>query len=196
MRDESLNISFTNDDTPVQGCLLLSDPFLVDDYFQRSVIFLCNVDEEGAFGFVLNNYIDSSKDYFNELFPKYSGVVSLGGPVDNTSLFYLHTLGNLIDDALPIFGNLYLGGNFEQLCQLLNEDEEKAKSVRFFVGYSGWSHNQLTEELELNTWKVVKNYPLSKLFNKFNDDIWKEIMREQGLNYTIYSNSPVDPSNN
>ena len=40
-----------------KGRVLISDPFLNDDYFCKSVILLCETNDEGAFGLVLNHYI-------------------------------------------------------------------------------------------------------------------------------------------
>lgn len=196
MNDDQLNIAFTNNLPPRQGSVLISDPFLIDDYFQRSVIFLCHLDEEGAFGFVLNNYVEAKDAYFSELFPKFKGKLSIGGPVEKDNLFYLHKLGNLIEDAIPLENGLYIGGDFNQLTQLINSSEEMASKVRFFVGYCGWSNEQLAEEFDQNTWKVIENYSVEDLFSDFNPDIWKEIMRKQGVNFSILSNSPIDPSNN
>jgi putative transcriptional regulator len=42
---------------PAKGQVLLAEPFLNDPYFKRTVIFLCEHNQEGSFGFVLNNYI-------------------------------------------------------------------------------------------------------------------------------------------
>jgi putative transcriptional regulator len=44
---------------PVPGLLLISDPFLKDPNFMRTVILLCEHQEEGSFGFVLNRLMIS-----------------------------------------------------------------------------------------------------------------------------------------
>ena len=49
-------------DSPAAGILLIADPFLKDPNFKRSVIFLCEHQSEGSFGFLLNKtYEYSSK---------------------------------------------------------------------------------------------------------------------------------------
>ena len=43
---------------PGGGILLIADPFLKDPNFLRTVVFLCEHNEEGSFGFVLNKKYD------------------------------------------------------------------------------------------------------------------------------------------
>ncbi|MDQ3393034.1 MAG: YqgE/AlgH family protein, partial [Bacteroidota bacterium] len=39
---------------PQKGRLLISEPFLPDPNFERTVILLCEHNDQGSFGFVLN----------------------------------------------------------------------------------------------------------------------------------------------
>ena len=97
-----LDISFKNKLTPQKGRVLLADPFLADEYFQRSVVYLCEHSKAGSFGFVLNNYVDISINELNPNFPSLKVKLSLGGPVETESLYFLHTLGHELNESLEL----------------------------------------------------------------------------------------------
>ena len=96
-----LDFSFTNSILPGSGKILLSDPFLDEDYFTRSVVLICNHNEEGTFGLVLNNYLEFDLHKVDESFPDVNAKISLGGPVENDSLFYIHEFGD-VEDSFEI----------------------------------------------------------------------------------------------
>ena len=50
-----------NDVLPIQGSILIAEPFLQDAYFQRSVVLLIEHTEHGSMGFVLNKKTKSKK---------------------------------------------------------------------------------------------------------------------------------------
>ena len=196
MDKDVMDLSFTNEHPPVNGCLLLSEPFLEDSYFQRSIVLICNNDEKGAFGFVLNKYLPLRIGDLNDAFADHKGKIALGGPVDNESLYFIHQLSEHISGGLHIAEDLYYGGHFDELSNYIRLNPEALGKVRFFIGYSGWASNQLEEELSENTWKVVPTYSISEMMSNFDDDVWKVVMKKQGKKYSILSNSPIDPSNN
>jgi len=110
----------TNSMKPVRGTILISEPLLADNYFKRAVVLLAEHNEDGSFGIIMNKPIDNK---FNEIvsdFPDYKGQLFLGGPVSNSSLFFIHTLGDLIDNSLKIMEGLYWGGDIESVRELLN----------------------------------------------------------------------------
>jgi putative transcriptional regulator len=191
-----IDFEFSNSNKPETGTVLISEPFLSDDYFSRSVIYLCEHNQDGSFGFVLNKYLE--KD-LNELIPNIGAnriKVSIGGPVDNSNLFYLHTLGDRIPDSIQIHKNVSVGGKFEQLKDLLKEDPEAAEHVRFFIGYAGWSPGQLDEEIAENSWIVLKNVPIDYLFDTRNTKLWTSIMEKLGGKFKLMSKFPINPSDN
>lgn len=191
-----IDFEFSNSNKPETGTVLISEPFLSDDYFSRSVIYLCEHNQDGSFGFVLNKYLER---YLNELIPNIGAnriKVSIGGPVDNSNLFYLHTLGDRIPDSIQIHKNVSVGGKFEQLKDLLKEDSEAAEHVRFFIGYAGWSPGQLDEDIVENSWIVLKNVPIDYLFDTRNTKLWTSIMEKLGGKFKLMSKFPINPSDN
>lgn len=178
-----------------KGKVLLAEPFLDDPYFKRTVILLCEHNEEGSFGFVLNNYIDVDLDQIIEALPDFETKISIGGPVKNSNLYYIHTLGDVIPDSIEIIDGIYMGGDFDKLRDKLAHGLIDKNQIRFFVGYAGWSANQLEEELKLKSW-FVKDINSGVLMNTGIDDLWKTIMRSMGKKGQIIANFPDDPTQN
>jgi putative transcriptional regulator len=67
--------------------------------------------------------------------------------------------------------------------------------VRFFVGYSGWSPEQLENEIKTNSW-FVTSVPKEVVMNSEVNDLWKLIMKSMGRKGQMLANMPEDPSLN
>src|SRR6185436_15532070 len=133
---------------PASGILLISDPFLKDPNFMRTVVFLCEHQEQGSFGFVLNKNYEHSLD---ELVPDLAGLnlpVHYGGPVQMDTLHFLHQYPDKIPGGFEVIDGVYWGGEFETAVELLRNKEIDPNKIRFYIGYSGWSEGQLSDELK------------------------------------------------
>lgn len=180
---------------PNRGKVLIAEPFLDDPYFKRMVILLCEHNEEGSFGFVLNNYIDVGLDKIIDDMPPFDTHVSIGGPVKNSNLYYLHTLGESIEDSIEVMDGVYMGGNFEILKEKLRKGLIKKNEVRFFVGYSGWSADQLEQEMQSKSWYVT-SLGQDLIMNTEIRDLWRKVIRMMGKPFEHLANLPEDPSLN
>ena len=180
---------------PRKGQVLLSEPFLNDPYFRRTVIFLCEHNDEGSFGFVLNNYIDVELDQIMENMPQFEGRISIGGPVKNSNLYYIHTLGPEIEESVEVIPGIYMGGNFESLRDRLINGKISKSQIRFFVGYSGWSPRQLEDEMSHKSW-FVADISKDLVMNTEDKDLWRTIMKGLGGQGKFIANLPEDPSLN
>lgn len=187
------NINFELEETG-KGKVLISEPFLPDPNFSRTVILLTEHNDDGTVGFVLNR---SSTYQIHDLvddFPSFDANVYVGGPVGLNQLFFIHTLGNKISDSQEILDGLYWGGNFEHLKLLIEANEISPDQIRFFAGYSGWSVGQLQDEIEEKSWIVA---PTNKdLVMMQSEEYWQEIMKSLGKKFQIMSNFPEDPTLN
>lgn len=177
------------------GVTLISEPFLADPNFSRTVILLAehNV-EDGSIGFVMNRKSDLTLEDIVDDFPPFDGELFLGGPVGHNQLFFLHTQGELIHNTKEIIPGLYWGGDFDQVCSLIEAGILNSKNIRFFIGYSGWATGQLEEEIKERAW-IVSRAP-SELLMIDNEEYWKEIMVSLGKEFKIMANFPQDPSLN
>jgi putative transcriptional regulator len=190
-----LNITPDPGIQPKKGQLLLSEPFLNDPYFKRTVIFLCEHNDEGSFGFVLNNYIDVELDQIMENMPKFDGRISIGGPVKNSNLYYIHTLGAEIEESVEVIPGIFMGGNFDALKDMLMQGKIGSSQIRFFVGYSGWSPRQLETEMSHKSW-FVANVGKDLVMDTEDKDLWRTIMKRLGVQGKFIANLPEDPSLN
>ncbi|MBI9054514.1 MAG: YqgE/AlgH family protein [Bacteroidales bacterium] len=193
-----LDFDFLNIDhenlVPSQGRILISEPLLSDSYFKRSVVLITEHSEEGAVGFVLNKSIDIPLNEILADFPSFKAKVYVGGPVAKDTVHFLHTLGELVPNSVHVTDNIYWGGDFDCLKELINEGIVKSTQVRFFLGYSGWSPQQLEEEIQNNAWLVTEVD--SKKIMSADKNIWKKTLNELGRKYKVWSNTPENPTMN
>lgn len=192
---ELINFKKLNKLKPKKGRILISEPFLDDDYFKRSVILLCEHNEEGTFGFVLNNFIEMSLSEVIDGLNDVDSLIGIGGPVNTDNLFYIHTLGEKIEGSLPVTESIFMGGDFETMQSLLNSGIIKANEIRFFIGYSGWGIDQLNTEMKQSAW-IVTETSTENIMNTSIENLWKKILGDMGENHQLFSNYPEDPNLN
>jgi putative transcriptional regulator len=178
---------------PKKGHLLVAEPATLGDIsFNRSVVFLAEHNSEGSVGFILNKPLNYT---IEDLVPEIesSFVVYNGGPVAQDNLYFIHNTPELISESLEIADGIFWGGDFEITKKLIKEEKITKNNIRFFLGYSGWSVNQLEQELKENAWLVVENGLKNKILSKSAQHFWKEKIMEQGGDYVLFSNAPSDP---
>jgi putative transcriptional regulator len=179
---------------PAPGILLISDPFLKDPNFVRSVVFLCEHRDEGSFGFVINK----SNDYeLGDLIKEAEGIrfpVYEGGPVQKDTLHFIHQCPDLLG-GIEVIDGIYWGGDFDTVLSLLREKKLDKRDIRFFLGYSGWSEGQLDGELKEKSW-ITHEGSRKLVFNPDVQQVWKEALKEMGGEYKQMVNYPIDPQLN
>jgi len=195
MKKHFINISPENKLPPKKGRLLVSEPFLADPYFKRTVVLLCEHNAEGSFGFILNKFIDVSVNDLVDDLPKISTRISMGGPVQSGNLYYIHTLGEQLEGSIEIVNGIYMGGSFESLKLLMRSGDVKKSQVRFFVGYAGWGQDQLKDEMTERSWLVTKG-DAKTIMDIKSDDVWRHTLESMGDEFALLANFPEDPSLN
>jgi putative transcriptional regulator len=176
---------------PEQGTLLISEPFLNDFYFGRSVVLLAEHNKEGSFGLILNKPVDVRVNEAIKDFPSTSRLF-IGGPVKTDNLFVLHTLGDKIEESTKVMDGIYWGGNIDIIKQMLIEKKIKDDEIRFFVGYAGWVEKQLMRELKEQAWVMAKSDAYN-LMHLDPEQMWKTFLRTLGKEYLEWLNYPIDP---
>ncbi|MFN8117442.1 MAG: YqgE/AlgH family protein [Bacteroidia bacterium] len=177
------------------GDILIAKPFLQDGHFKRSVIYMCEHNNEGSLGFIINkSHGLLLRDIFPHLkngnFPLYEG-----GPVSPNQLFYTHTLGDKLSGSQHVIDNVFWGGNFMELCQMIEHGEVSSEQIRFYIGYSGWGEEQLESELERDMW-FTKNSNYVDLTRINPDDLWGTELVKIKPGYRAFSDYAFDPSLN
>ena len=127
----------SNNVLPSRGRILISEPFLRDATFGRSVILLVDHTDEGSMGLVINKQLPL---FLNDIIMefKYLDEIPLykGGPIATDTLFYLHTLSD-IPGSISISKGLYLNGDFDEIKKYILQGNKISECIRFFLGYSG-----------------------------------------------------------
>lgn len=181
---------------PAKGHLLIAEPSIIGDVsFNRSVVLLADHSNQGSVGFIMNKPLDYQlSDLVPELNSKF--IIYNGGPVEQDNLYFIHKIPHLVPDSVEISNGIYWGGDFSVVSKLITENKITPNEIRFFLGYSGWDANQLTRELEANSWVIVKNTYEMNIIGKSDNSFWKEKMIELGGEYMLWSNAPENPSYN
>ncbi len=178
-----------------KGNLLVAEPStLTDSSFNRAIILLTEHNDEGSVGFILNKPSDYLlKDLVFEIDCDFR--VYIGGPVENENLYFIHSLPHLIPDSIEISKGIFWGGNYDAVKSYLEQNLIQKDEIRFFLGYSGWSFEQLELEIKENTWVLLQN-TYSNLFSINDAKGWKDKLLEMGGKYRLWANSPEDPNLN
>lgn len=183
-----------NRNTPQVASLLLSEPFMLDPNFQRSVILVCEHNKEGTVGYVLNQpAVIQLSDVMEEL-PDAHYPLFIGGPVAQNSIHFIHKCPEKIFDGADLGNGLYWGGNFESLTVLIKNGSIQPDEIKLFIGYSGWSPGQLDHELTENTWAVTNNYNPDITLSDDHETLWKDAVVALGEKYAHVANFPLNPT--
>lgn len=177
------------------GNILIAEPFMAEPYFKRAVILVCEHEQHGTTGFMINKPIQMKMESLILDFPKTSAPVYKGGPVATDTVHYLHNVGNMLDDSIEICNGVYWGGDFRKLKFLIENELIKENNIRFFVGYSGWSEGQLEEELKEGSW-IVGDMDANYLFKTKPFVMWQKVLFDKGDTFTVISQISDEPQYN
>jgi len=183
---------YKNQLKPERGRLLISEPFLPDPNFERTVVLLCEHNTDGSFGFVMNKPSPLRLSEVLEDLQGVSEVVYVGGPVQQDTLHFLHRHSS-IDNAVSIREGIYWGGDFERVVSDLDTAKLKPSDIRFYLGYSGWGPGQLEAELEQDSWIVCDYVTDTLLFDTDPSLLWRAALDSMGGRFSMYAKYPVDP---
>ncbi|WP_068599111.1 YqgE/AlgH family protein [Vaginella massiliensis] len=176
-----------------KGDILIAKPTLANDIFTRSVVIITEHGENGSVGFILNK---SSHIPLNIFVSQMNSelIVYEGGPVDKDNIYYLHSRPDLISDSEKICDNIYWSGNYNDVRNAVNNGKIGDDEIRFYLGYSGWTTDQLESELSLNAWIHIREK--IDIFRDWEVDLWKNQMKKLGGEHLLWVNAPADPSMN
>ena len=170
---------------PEKGHMLIAEPMLSESVFRRSAVLLLDVDkDQGHLGLVLNKPAGFT---LRDIIPEWEGgenvPVFQGGPVDRTRLFMLHTLGDRFAGSQEVVHGLYVGGKIEDIMEYISDGHPEEGALRFFLGYSGWTRDQLQTEVLRNSWAVETNPEGPELLKGEGDEYWRRCVARLGDQY-------------
>ena len=88
-----------------------------------------------------------------------------------------------------------MGGDIDDIKEMIELKLVDDSNVRFFAGYSGWTAGQLENELKRNSW-VITNASSDKIFSKNPENLWDDLIKKLGDNYRYWEKFPKNPSYN
>jgi putative transcriptional regulator len=176
------------------GMLLVAHPMLGDPNFRRSVVLICEHSADGSFGLILNRPLDLA---LSDVVDGLSGddLLSLGGPVQQDSLHFLHRHDDVLEGAIPVMDGVHWGGDFETVKTLVWAEQASPRDLRFFIGYAGWSAGQLEDEVGEGGWFLAPATD-DLVFADAPKHLWRTVLRRMGGEYALLVNFPDDPRMN
>ena len=167
----------------LRNYLLISTPGLNDSIFRKSIILLCEHDDNGAMGLILNKPIlsDSNKSSFlKEIFEnmKIDSKIYFGGPVNLQHCFVLHDESYLTTDTVKISNEVSLTSNNKIIDDIKNNIGPENYKIN--MGYAGWDKGQLEDEIKNGDW-LIKPFSQNFIFNISDQDMWEFSTMDLGL---------------
>ena len=175
---------------------IIAMPSLNDPNFEQSVSYICEHNNEGAMGVVINKPTNLT---FAELceqleieitdndtanYPIYDG-----GPVEVDRGFILHTPIGDWESTLEVTKDIGLTMSqdiIEAIANGYSSDNNPPKHFIIVLGYAGWSEDQIEDEIAANTWL---NVPATDkiLFNTPTENRWTAAAASLGINLQTIS---------
>ncbi|MDP5029313.1 MAG: YqgE/AlgH family protein [Paraglaciecola sp.] len=170
----------------LQNHLLIAMPTMGDPYFSRTVTYICEHNDKGTMGLVLNQPIGMTlKELIAQtdedaivLEEKANVIVLSGGPVSQERGFILHTTQAGWSSSLALTDELMVTTSKDILGSLGNHSGPDKSIVT--LGYAGWSAGQLEEELQTNSWLTIEA-DLALLFDVPIHKKWEAAVQKLGI---------------
>jgi putative transcriptional regulator len=176
----------------LSGSLLVAHPMMADPNFRHTILYLSHHRAgDGALGFILNRPLGQS-----------AGELELNDALDHLAHVPLYEGG-------PVHRNQVIVATLEWdpeagTCKFEPMSKPEGEfslpsgmddKLRVFLGYAGWSRNQLEREIALNSWIVIKPHP-ELLRADADDHTWHRIMCGLGPMYRVLADAPEDSTKN
>ncbi len=168
---------------------LIAMPNLADPSFFHTVTYLCQHNEDGALGIVINRPAGMTLgDIFKQMEIKVSapnvGSMSVysGGPVQQERGFVIHDAGGHWDSSILISENIALTTSRD----ILEAIAVGAGPSHFLValGYAGWSAGQLEREVTNNAW-LNAPFAADILFSTPPPLRWNQAAKQIGVDINL-----------
>ena len=181
-----------SDNFDLTGHFLIAMPSLDDGFFNHAVTYICEHDETGSFGIIINQETEltlkhiakemniDARDDYNRDQP-----VFIGGPVDQGRGFILHRPTGEWQSSLKVNDHIALTTSKDVLQAIVNNEGPKDSIVA--LGYAGWTAGQLDNEIAANTWLSC---PADEqiIFDTPPEERWKAAAKLIGVDLSLLSN--------
>jgi putative transcriptional regulator len=178
-------------ETNLTDHFLIAMPSLEDSNFSRTVTYICEHNEQGAMGIVVNRTMDL---HLNDILPQLditdsegsSGeeIIYIGGPVQPERGFVLHSGDRSWDSTLQITPKISITTSRDILRSIAVGDGPSEHLIA--LGYAGWGKGQLEHEISENSW-LSGPADLQILFHMAADERWHAAARLLGVDLDLIS---------
>jgi putative transcriptional regulator len=171
---------------------LIAMPTLADPNFSHTVTYLCQHNEEGALGIMVNR---EHPMRVGELFEQLSlqpkdpamveQVVYFGGPVQPERGFVLHVPCGSWDSTLPVNSQISLTTSRDILEAIASGKGPEKWMIA--LGYAGWGEGQLEYEIQQNSW--LNGQASEKIIFDLPSEVrWRSAAESIGVDISLISN--------
>lgn len=150
----------SNDLLILKGQLLIATPRQNDSFFAQSVCYLCQHDEQGAIGLLINQPIAMSvMDIFADQGLSHPPAdkpyqpLLIGGPLQRERGFVLHREAGHWRSTLKIQEDIYVTTS-QDILQAIAE-QKPPHHYLIILGYASWAPGQLEHEISQNDWLIA-----------------------------------------
>ncbi len=174
------------------GQFLIAMPSLDDGFFNHTVTYICEHNETGSFGIIINQETGITlKQIAQEMKIETENTynkdqsVFIGGPVDQGRGFILHRPTGEWQSSLKVKNDVALTTSKDILQAIINNKGPEDCIVA--LGYAGWAAGQLDNEMANNTWL---NCPADEqiIFKTPTEERWKAAANLIGVDLSLLSN--------
>lgn len=170
---------------------LIAMPAMADPFFSKTLTYICEHNEQGALGLVVNRPIDLTlKDLFDQL-----GIssddeaagglqVMFGGPVQLDRGFVLHQPVGDWQSTMIVNHEIGLTTSLDILRAIATGNSPK--QILVALGYSGWAPGQIEHELSQNAWLTVPASP-TIIFELPSEERLTAAMHSLGIDFSSLS---------
>lgn len=172
--------------TSLQNHFLVAMPTLEDPSFRRTVTYICEHNEDGAMGLIVNQPVDltvtSLLEQLEIVVPNprriLEGPVFAGGPVAQDRGFVLHPPQDTWRSSMQLSDDIMITTS-KDILEALNSDAAPEKFI-LTLGYAGWDAGQLERELAENSWLTIPA-DANILFNTPTHERWQKAAASIGI---------------
>jgi len=170
--------------------LLVATPKIkTHDQFNKSVVYICSNNKESVLGLIINKPTNTNlKAVFKQLGINTTRTFSenlekkvyIGGPIEMSNLFVLHTTRIIKKyfTTTKINNDLSITSSIDILNDIAKNNFPEYFDI--YCGYSSWSYEQILSELEYNDW-ISKPYSSDILFHHNNNEKWNICIKDIGI---------------
>ena len=183
---------FKIDNGNLTGKCLISSPYLEDEHFARSVVYICSHGREGAMGFIINKKIEefSFSDLAGQLplahgAPHLSIDLHQGGPLERIRGFVLHSTDYVKADTVVINDDIAVSSSLDIINDIAYGTGPKDNIIA--LGYSSWNPQQLEQEIMNNDWIISESIP-ELVFRTKDEEKWEKALKTVGIDACNLSN--------